>query len=109
MDEGATHEGVGKSVGAIGRVRDDVLGKRAVGFQEVLSACAIASVDEVGGNHFVSCLEKHLRDSAVATSGLPNTALEGLDRQKGSNGLGWGRVKVVRYTPWIAEIQVRNF
>jgi hypothetical protein len=36
MDEGAAHKEVCKPVGAIGRVRDDVLGKRAVGFQEVL-------------------------------------------------------------------------
>ena len=109
MDEGSTDEGVCKSVGAIGRVGDDVLGKRAVGFQEVLSAVAIASVDEVGGNHFVSCLEKHLRDSAVATRGLPNTPLEGLDRQEGSDCLGRGWVEVVRDTSWVAEIQVRNF
>lgn len=60
MDEGATHEGVGQSVGAIGRVRDDVFGKRPVGFQKVLSAAAEASVDEVGGNYVEACGKKYL-------------------------------------------------
>ena len=109
MDEGATHKEVGKSVGAIGRVRDDVLGKRAVGFQEVLPPDSEPSVDEVGGNHFVSCLEEHLRDGSVSASRFPNTPLKALDGQESSHCLGRGWVKVVRDASWVAEIQVRNF
>ena len=109
MDEGAAHKEVGKPVGAIGRVRDDVLGKRAVGFQEVLPPKAETSVDEVGRNHFVPCLEEHLRDGSVSASGLPDAPLEGLDGQKGSDCFRRGWVEVVWDTPWIAKIQVRNF
>ena len=109
MDECATHKEVGKSVGAIGRISDDVLGKRAVGFQEVLPPDTETSVDEVSGNHFVSCLEEHLRDGSVSASWFPNTPLEGLDGEKGSYCLGRGWVEVVWDTPWIAKIQVRNF
>ena len=109
MDEGSTHEGVGESVGAIGRVRDDVFGKRPVGFQKVLSARAKASVDEVGGNHVEACGKQYLRDRPVAACRLPNAPLKGLDREKSSHRLGWGRVKVVRHSPRIAIIQVRKF
>ena len=109
MDEGATHKEVGKSVGAIGRVRDDMLGKWAVGFQEVLPPDAESSVDEVGRNHFVPCLEEHLRDGSVSASRFPNTPLESLDGQERSYCLGRGWVEVVWDTPWIAKIQVRNF
>ena len=104
MDEGTAHKEVGKSVGAIGRIGDDVLGKRAVGFQEVLPSDAEASVDEVSGNHFVPCLEEHLRDGSISASRLPDTPLEGLDGEKGSYCLGWGWVEVVWDTPWIAKI-----
>ena len=109
MDEGAAHKEVGKPVGAIRWVRDDVLGKRAVGFQEVLPPKAETSVDEVGGNHFVPCLEEHLRDGSISASRLPNTPLEALDGQERSHCLGRGWVEVVWDTPWIAKIQVRNF
>ena len=109
MDEGAAHKEVGKSVGAVRRIGDDVLGKRAVGFQEVLPPDAEASVDEIGRNHFVPCLEEHLRDGSIAASWFPDAPLEGLDGEKGSYCLGWGWVKVVWDTPWIAKIQLRNF
>jgi hypothetical protein len=109
MDEGAAHKKVGKSVGAIGRVRDDVLGKRAVGFQEVLPPKAETSVDEVGGNHFVPCLEEYLRDGSISASRFPDAPLKGLDGEKGSYCLGWGWVEVVWDTPWIAKIQLRKF
>ena len=109
MDEGAAHKKVGKPVGAIRWVRDDVLGKRAVGFQEVLPPKAETSVDEVSGNHFVPCLEEHLRDGSVSARGLPDAPLEGLDGEKGSYCLGRGWVEVVWDTPWIAKIQLRNF
>ena len=109
MDEGAAHKKVGKPVGAIGRVGDDVLGKRAVGFQKVLPPKAETSVDEVGRNHFVPCLEEHLRDGTISASRFPDTPLEGLDGQEGSYCLGWGWVEVVWDTPWIAKIQLRNF
>jgi hypothetical protein len=109
MDEGATHKEVGKSVGAIGGIGDDVLGKRAVRFQEVLPSKAETSVDEVGGNHCVSCLEEHLRDGSISASGLPDAPLETLNGQERADCLGRGRVKVVRDTTRVAEIQVRNF
>lgn len=109
MDEGSAHKEVGKAVGAIGRVRDDVLGKRAVGFQEVLPPKAETSVDEVGRDHFVPCLEEHLRDGSISASGLPYAPLEGLDGEKGSHCLGRGWIKVVWDTSRVAEIQVRNF
>ena len=109
MDEGAAHKEVGKSVGAVRRVRDDMLGKREVGFQEVLPPKAETSVDEVGGNHFVSCLEEHLRDGSISASWFPNTPLEDLNGQESSYCLGRGWVEVVWDTPWIAKIQLRNF
>ena len=70
---------------------------------------AEASVDEVGRDHFVPCLEKHLRDGSISASRFPNAPLEALNRQEGSNRLGRGRVKVVRRSPRIAIIQVRKF
>ena len=86
-----------------------MLGKWAVGFQEVLPPKAEPSVDEVGRDHFVPCLDEHLRDGSVSASGFPNAPLKGLDGEKGSHCLGRGWVKVVRDASWVAEIQVRNF
>lgn len=109
MNESSANKEVSQSIRAIGWVGDDVLGKRAFGFQEVMPSLAIASVYEVGGNHVKAFLDKHFGDGSVSACRLPDAPLEGLDRQERSNSLGRCRVEVMRHTPWIAIIQVRNF
>ena len=109
MDEGAAHEEVSKSISAIRRVRDDVLGEWALGLQEVMPSLAIASVDEVGRNHVEACLDEHLRDGPISACRLPDAPFEGLNRQERSNRLGRCWVEVIWHAPWIAIIQVRNF
>lgn len=109
MDESPSNEGISEPMCAVGRVRDDVLGKGLIRFQEVVPPCTVASVDKVRRHHLVSCGLKHLRDGSVAASRFPDIALKALDGQKRPCGLWWGWVKFVCSSLRIAEIFGRNF
>ena len=80
MDQRFADEGIGKPMCAVWRVGDDVPGKRCFGFEEIMSALAIAVIGNVGGDDVVSSDFKLPRDRAVATSGFPDIAIKALDR-----------------------------
>jgi len=109
MNERSANESISEPMGAVRRVRDDVLGKGLFRFQEVVPPCTVASVDKVRRHHLVSCGLKHLRDGSVAASRFPDIALEAFDRQKRPCGLWWGWVKFVCCSLRVAAICGRNF
>jgi len=109
MDERPADKGISEPMGAVRRVRDDVFGKRFVGFQEVVPPCPVASVDQVCGHHLVSCRLEHLGNGSVAASGLPNRPVKTLDGQKCLNRLRWRWIKLECSPLRIAAICGRNF
>ena len=108
MDQSSVHEGISKPMGAVRRVRDDVLRKGSIRFEEVLSPCPVASVDQVRGHHLVSCCLEHLGNGSIAAGRFPYRALEALHRQECPNGFRWGWVKLEGSTLWKEETSVRN-
>lgn len=109
MNERLANEGISEPMCAVRRVRDDVLGKGFVRFQEVVPPCPVASVNEIGGHHLVSCDLEHLGDGSVTTCRLPDIALEGFDGQKRPCRLWRGWVKFEGSSLRIAKISGRNF